>query len=102
MFIFGGEVEDYEKNINIVLCNDSSTYLHKDNIYIPKYSNLPPFVISGDVSESVCSNIEKICSDFFAKIRSKYVLIIRKGAIGLGIKDARFGDLIEYLIRIKQ
>lgn len=92
-FIFSKVNFESEKNINIVLCNDSSTYLHKDNIYIPKYSNLPPFVISGDVSESVCSNIEKICSDFFAKIRSKYVLTIQEGTIGLGIKDARFGRL---------
>lgn len=92
-FIFSKVNFESEKNINILLCNDSSTYLHEDNIYIPKYSNLPPFVIYGDISESVCSNIEKICSDFFSKIRSKYVLTIRKGAIGLGIKAARFGRL---------
>lgn len=90
-FIFSKVDFESEKNINILLCNDSSKYLHEDNIYIPKYSNLPPFVISGDVSESVCSNIEKICSDFFAKIRSKYVLTIQEGAIGLGLKSARFG-----------
>lgn len=86
---------DYEKEnenvIDIVLNNCSATYLHRENIYIPKYSNLPPFVISGEKSESICNSIEGICSDFFAKTRSKYVLTITNGVIGLGLKSARFG-----------
>lgn len=82
---------DNENIVDIVLNNRSSTYLHRDNIYISKYSNLPPFVISGETSENICRSIEDICSNFFAKTRSKYVLVIRNGMIGLGLDSARFG-----------
>ena len=71
--------------------NRPATYLYRDNLYIPRYSNIPPFVISGETSENICRSIEDICSNFFAKTRSKYVLIIKDSMIGLGLNAARFG-----------
>lgn len=42
---------------------------------------------------NVCRNIEEKCADFFAKTRSKYVLTIDGGTIGLGLKSAKFGEV---------
>ena len=71
--------------------NNSSTTYFEDNSYIPKYSNLSPFFISGEHAKIISNRIEEICSDFFSKTRSRYALIIRRGTISLGLKSARFG-----------
>lgn len=86
-------VVPYERinDISVVVTNISDNYIGKDNMYISKYSNLPPFVTLKGETENICNNIEEICSDFFAKTRSKYVLIIENGRIGLGLKTAKFG-----------
>lgn len=80
-------IGDFDIEINERLYS----YLNKDNIYIPRYSNLPPFIISGEMAESVCQKIEEICSEFFSKTRFCNVLIINHGKIGLGLSSARFG-----------
>ena len=92
-FIIASECYDSINNIDIEINNSLSAYLNKDNQYITKYSNLPPFLISGEYAEDICNSIEEICSDFFSKTRSRYVLIIRGGTIGLGLKSARFGRI---------
>ncbi len=79
------------KRFSIKINNRPSVYLNKDNQYISKYSNLPPFLIDGNDAKYYSSRIEEICSDFFSKTRSKYVLMIEGGLIVLGLKSARFG-----------
>ncbi len=92
-YIFAVVKWNEESDFDIELNNIPSEYLNKDNQYISKFSNLPPFLFSGDKAEEICEKIEEICSNFFAKTRSKYVLAIRAGTIGLGLKNARFGRL---------
>lgn len=92
-FIIASENYDNTNNFDIEINSNPSSYLNKDNQYIPKYSNLPPFLISGEHAEDTCHSIEEICSDFFSKTRSRYVLTIRGGTIGLGLKSARFGKI---------
>ena len=80
-----------ENNMNLLLTNSLEGYLNAENIYISRYSNLPPFVISNENEENICQDIEKLCSDFLARTRSTYALIIKDGQICLGLDYARFG-----------
>lgn len=91
--IFSTAYYNSQNDINIILNNRLTTYLQKDNIYVSRYSNLPPFVINNEISENVCNHIAEVCSNFFAKTRDNYVLMIQNGSIGLGIGNARFGKI---------
>lgn len=53
-----------ENSVKIKLANSLKGYIDEKNLYISKYSNLPPFVISNENDENICKDIEKICSDF--------------------------------------
>lgn len=90
-YIFAITQYESDNNMNLLLTNSLEKYLDAENIYISKYSNLPPFVISNENDENICKDIEKLCSDFFARTRSTYVLIIEAERISLGLNSARFG-----------
>jgi len=77
--------------INIKLTNKVKTLFTASRIHVSKYSNLLPYMIVNDDSIDFCSKIDKECSDFFARTRHEYYLIISGGAILLGLSHARFG-----------
>lgn len=100
-YIFAFGYYDIDYKVNILLTNISAVYAriidggipraNSYNTYFSDYSNVPPAYIRSETDKIICSKIDKICSDFFAKTRSKYVLIIENGRIGLGLKTAKFG-----------
>lgn len=90
-YIFAITPYEGEIDVGIVLTNNGNNYLDKDNIYISKYSNLPPFILNKQNDEKISRCIEEICSKFFSKTRFKYVLIIENGRICVGLKNATFG-----------
>ena len=90
-YIFAITQYESDNNMNLLLTNSLEKYLSAENLYISKYSNLPPFVISNENDENICKDIEKLCSDFFARTRSTYVLMIEAERISLGLNSARFG-----------
>ena len=90
-YIFAITPYESESIFELVLTNNDYKYLGINDTYFSKYSNLPPFILHRQNNETTSQYIESVCSEFFAKIRSKYVLIIENGMIGLGLKNATFG-----------
>lgn len=100
-YIFAFGYYDIDYKVNILLTNIFAVYAriidggmpraNPYNTYFSDYSNVPLAYICSETDKIICSKIDKICSDFFAKTRSKYVLIIENGQIGLGLKAAKFG-----------
>lgn len=90
-YIFAITPYESESIFELVLTNNDYKYLGINDTYFSKYSNLPPFILHRQNDETTSQCIESVCSEFFAKIRSKYVLIIENGMIGLGLKNATFG-----------
>lgn len=85
---------NYNENMKkIALSDDLYMWnLFKKNIIPSKYSNLIGF-LSVDEDETTVKNIDKLCSDFFAKTRERYELRIGGGTIILQLKNARLGRI---------
>ncbi len=92
-YIFATSTYNNSKDFSIVINNNLLFFLQKENKYNSKYSNVPPFIITGENAEIICQKIEELCSDFFSKLRFKYVLKIQNNKISIGLKHARFGML---------
>ena len=90
-YIFGVGPLLKNNEIDISLSNVFGGYSTKDNLFISHYSNLPPYVVNDENQKIMCEKIDEVCSKFFAKIRSRYVLLIKGGMIRIGFSNARFG-----------
>lgn len=99
--VFAVIAYENDENAKITITNHVDFCFDENKKDFLKYYNLSAPIKDEQKNNEIIKVIEETCSNFFPKIRSKYVLIIENGQIGLGLKNATFGKVFRILNKQK-